>query len=988
MSVDVQVCAVNRLLYRMGRTGRRLHATFAAALLLGAAPALAAEPSVEPILRVETGMHTTLIRRLVVDAPRNRLITASDDKTIRVWQMPEARLISTLRVPIDAGHEGQLFGVAVSPDGRTVAAGGWTGWDWDGEASLYFFDVESAELVRRVGGLKDAVGALAWSPDGRYIAVGLQARAGLHVLRTEDFRIVASDVEYNDKIMDIDFDRSGRMAVVALDGMTRLYRRDLRIIGRIAIAGGKNPASVRFSPDGSLLALGFADTPVVAVASARDLTLQFQPDMSAVKQQASFNTVVWSSDGEYLYAGVEYRGSSKNPLYRWGNKGRGALERIPLADQRISEIQQMPNGAIAFAVEDPGIGVLSSSGQRVAFRGPDIVDFSEAQQHLAVSADGGIVRYPSQRGSKALNTFAVGLGADQAGAAESKEPLHAPLAQAAEFRIEDWKDSFSPSINHRRVELDDYERSRCYAIAHDHKSVLLGTEWSLRLFDPQARQLWNVKLPSVAWAVNISRNGKLAVAALSDGTIRWYRMSDGQEVLAYFSHNNGQDWIAWVPDGYYMSSVYGDNYVGWHLNRGRDVTPDFYRAVQFERILYRPDVVVESFKSAAQAGTRSLSLTSLGASFEIAKLRDIAPPRLKLKVSGIRGVDTNRPRLALQVQGERGALAMRDYTVFINDIPVTPAAERRLSGSESAQFRRELEVDLFSVGNEIRVEAFNGVSMGVAETYVGLQSATPVVAEPGNLYVLAIGANVFPKLPASVYLAYSARDAQEIAGALANNGKGYFQNVFTKIVTDDADIKPDRDNILKAVEFVQQARAQDTVVIFLASHGISDKAGNYYFVPRDALPADLEAVAKGGRVESLVSWSIFFDALRNAAGRRVLIVDTCQAKNIEGRFEAHSLMKRSASSLFSLVVAAKGDEESQEYAPARHGLFTYALLNAMDIKSDANRDGLVSLREMFDGATPTVETLRDKSIGPQTPQFVAPKALEETALFGSRRAYR
>jgi hypothetical protein len=38
--------------------------------------------------------------------------------------MPELRLIATLRVPIDAGHEGQLFAIAVSPDGNTVAAGG------------------------------------------------------------------------------------------------------------------------------------------------------------------------------------------------------------------------------------------------------------------------------------------------------------------------------------------------------------------------------------------------------------------------------------------------------------------------------------------------------------------------------------------------------------------------------------------------------------------------------------------------------------------------------------------------------------------------------------------------------------------------------------------------------------------------------------------------------------------------------------------------
>jgi hypothetical protein len=39
--------------------------------------AQAAEPVITPLLRVETGMHTTQIRRVLPDLPRNRLITCS-----------------------------------------------------------------------------------------------------------------------------------------------------------------------------------------------------------------------------------------------------------------------------------------------------------------------------------------------------------------------------------------------------------------------------------------------------------------------------------------------------------------------------------------------------------------------------------------------------------------------------------------------------------------------------------------------------------------------------------------------------------------------------------------------------------------------------------------------------------------------------------------------------------------------------------------------
>jgi hypothetical protein len=56
-------------------------------------------------------------------------------------------------------------------------------------------------------------------------------------------------------------------------------------------------------------------------------------------------------------------------------------------------------------------------------------------------------------------------------------------------------------------------------------------------------------------------------------------------------------------------------------------------------------------------------------------------------------------------------------------------------------------------------------------------------------------------------------------------------------------------------------------------------------------------------------------------------------------------------------------------------LFTYALLKALASESDTNRDGLVSVSEVFAAAKPVVEQLRDKAIGPQTPQLIAPSPL-------------
>jgi len=940
----------------------------------------AVEPVSLPQLRVETGMHTTLIRRVVPDLPRNRLITCSDDKTVRVWQMPEMRLISLLRVPLDASHEGQLYAIAVSPDGRTVATGGWTGWDWDGNASIYLFNVESGELVRRIGGFSNVINALAWMPDGEHLAVGLQGYSGFRVLRLSDGKIVAADAQYKDDVMDLDISRRGRIVATALDGFVRLYNRDFKLIGRRTIAGGKKPISVRFSPDAEMIAVGFIDTPVISVISAKDMSFKYHATAGKIVHQVGFTSVVWSSDGTSLYGSGQYAGAGLNPVYRWKNQGQDAPEIIPLTQNRISEIQQMPDNHIAFAAEDPGIGVMGPDGKLKLFRGPDIANFSNAQTQLAVSADASAVRYPLQRDNRLQHIFAVFGGGDQDTSAAPSVPLFTPILQAEGITVSDWKDSFKPRINGKRPALEEYEFSRSYAIAPDGRSVLLGTEWAVRLLRPDASEIWHVNLPAVAWSVNVSRNGLLAVAALSDGTIRWYRIQDGQEVLAYFPHNNGRDWIAWVPNGYYISSVYGDNYVGWHLNRGKDLTPDFYRAVQFDRILYRPDIVTASFSAVFGSVTRSLDPAKQGGDFQIAQMREIAPPRLRLTSASLQAGTGGRSRLTLNLQGEKTALATRDYSVFVNHIPVTSARERKLSGEETDRFQRTLQIDLPAQDNEIRVEAFNGVSMGVAETYVGLSGGARPAPVKGNLYMLAVGVNAFPALPRRNHLAYAAQDAEELGQTWQKLCEENYAQIFVHTISDHSTDKPDQKTIKSALVFVERAGPDDTVVIFLASHGLSDPAGNYYFVPRDVVPQDIANVQKGENVSSLIPWTVFFDAMRDAAGRRVLIVDTCQARNIEGKFEAHSLMKRSAASQFALIVASKGNEESQEYAPAKHGLFTYSLISALKSNADANHDGHVSLREAFDFVLPIVEELRHKQTGPQTPQMVSPQVLADMPL--------
>lgn len=134
----------------------------------------AAVPLADPILRIETGMHTAAIKGMDIDRAERLLVTGSGDKTVRLWELQTGKLLRTLRLPIGSGNEGKIYAVAISPDGRTVAAGGWTGYDRDKSHSIYIFDSDSGALSGRISGLSSRIAHLAFSPNGKRLVASLK----------------------------------------------------------------------------------------------------------------------------------------------------------------------------------------------------------------------------------------------------------------------------------------------------------------------------------------------------------------------------------------------------------------------------------------------------------------------------------------------------------------------------------------------------------------------------------------------------------------------------------------------------------------------------------------------------------------------------------------------------------------------------------------------------------------------------------------------
>jgi WD40 repeat protein len=158
-------------------------------IALAFAPALAEDQGAKdatdlydrPVLAIDPGMHTASIQSQAVDAEGRFAVTGGKDRAVRIWSVADGGLLRTIWIPAGPEHVGVIYAVAISPDGSTIAAGGWTE-SLQGDTPIYIFDRESGELVRRIGGdLPEVTYFLTFSPDGRYLAAMLGGERGLRV---------------------------------------------------------------------------------------------------------------------------------------------------------------------------------------------------------------------------------------------------------------------------------------------------------------------------------------------------------------------------------------------------------------------------------------------------------------------------------------------------------------------------------------------------------------------------------------------------------------------------------------------------------------------------------------------------------------------------------------------------------------------------------------------------------------------------------------
>ena len=946
-----------------------------ASMSANAAGQTTAQPSTQPFLRIETGMHAAAIRRIGVDGANRYLVTASDDKTARVWELATGRLLRVLRPPIGEGDEGKLYAAAISPDGRTIALGGWTSPDGF-NTNIYVYDRESGRLIRRVAGLANVAFHLVFSRDGQWLAATLFGKNGIRVYETKNYTQVGEDRDYGSDSYGADFDATGRLVTSCFDGYIRIYDRasggPLRLAAKRKAEIGEHPYAVSFAPDGSTIAVGFDDSARVAVLSARDLSLRFATTASG-ESKCNFTSVAWSSDGKTLSAGgtcVDSKGM--RVVRQWAEGGLGPYRDVGAAGNTIMNILPLRNGGIVYSAFDPAFGRVDGKGQRSLFVGPAIADHRDNLQAFLLSSDGAVVQFGYETFGRSPARFSI-PGRSLEEAAGRTIPLNAPAITG--LTITDWQNSQTPKLNGAALKLEQYEISRSLAITPDRSHFLLGAEFWLRLFDRQGKPSWMIQIPSIAWSVNISGDGRFAVAAFGDGTIRWYRITDGKQLLAFFPHSDRKRWVAWTPSGYYDTSPGAEELIGWHVNNGRDTTADFFPVAQFRNTYYRPDVIARVLQTGDELRALQIANEEAGRRQQQADIAAQLPPVVEI-ISPSDGseVSTREVTVRFRIRTPSGEPVTNIKTL----VDGRPTGARALSVVTNPEAVREIPVTLPEGDSTISVIAENRFNASVPATVrLKLRGARPAsgasaasaVISP-KLYVLAVGVSKYAN--EKYNLNFSDKDARDFVNTmLAQKGFLYREVIVKSLLNEQAT----KDEILDGLDWIRkETTSNDVAMVFFAGHGVNDQNNYYYFCPHNVDP------------ERLLRTGVAFTDIKNTisaiAGKALFFVDTCHSGNSigmagrRGSLDINIVINELSSAQNGAVVfsASTGSESSYERPEWNNGAFTKALIEGLNGAADFLSRGRITYTMLNVYVT---ERVKELTKGQQHPTMISPSTVPD-----------
>jgi WD40 repeat protein len=957
-------------------------------------------PPEKVALVLDPGGHTDTIVTVAFTPDDKELMTASKDGTVRFWDLETGETVQVLRPPIkyvDAA-------AALSPDGRLVAIGGKTSKDPAAKDWSIFLLKRDDDRMRTLAEHDNYVETLAFSPDGKWLAV-----AGRRRLPGPGARLVQAN-KNNLRLWDLE---RGETAFVWKDDATAAH-------------------AVAFSPDGKLLATvsdpGFGrDCAVWSLATKERVAtitghaktvwgVAWTPDGKQIATTGNDGVRLWDVEGKTstlvskLGAGARGRtgfsGDGKKLLY-WGTAFAAWPGDEPL---RVAVVRDLTSGEEAVFPghkNELSAGAVSHDGKWAATAGGSAHEIY--YWRTATPADGY-----RKLGGRGYVKYGVGLSADGKRFAwgnrnispESNFQAHVPLdwsfsledltlrkisetAKAGDYRrAELSRDELTLEL-HRGLKTLEVKRDGKTLVAHPFvfpvlcatllpgQRVAVGTANELNLLAADGAPGKNIcKLlghqGGVA-ALAASADGRYLLSAGRDTTLRLWDLEplkadpppkELRPTLSFFTAGP-KYWIAWTEEGYYAASPDGEQIMGWLKDNGPERQLSFYSADQFRKSLHKP----EALKVLLEQGGLEKALAWVKDKERKPLLAaNILPPRVTITEPArtvTLGAD-DKPDLTIKATAEPdGGNKVTGLQLLVDGrpYPTAPPTVTRdpKTGKVEASWKMRVPADRHRLSVLAQTDTAEGRSTELGVTNNGKPP-------PPKLFFLGIGIDAYPR-DLKLNCAVSDATALEKALLAQHQVNPLFGEVLTLTVLDP---KATREGIRAGLKWLQGAQAEDVVVIFYAGHGKRDRDGDFQLLAVNYDESKPE--------ETTVAGKELKAALAALESRRVLLIlDACHSGAISTALATDALagdLKQPECGV-TVLCAAQGNETSGEDARSGHGYFTKWLLDGLKGSAGTNKAGEITLARLYVHVEEKVPAETDDG---QHPVLVGLSAIRSFAL--------
>lgn len=883
--------------------------------------------------------HSGKVHNLIFTPDGNRLISISEDKTIRIWNVQTGEQVKKFESQIGDGYEGMLYASALSPDGKFLAVGGYQV-STEKENYVIIIDIEKGEQVATAIGHTDVINSLSFSGSGQFLASG-SADGTVRIWKMENFPtlITTTTLEVGTPISNLCFNRMTQDLAVASESK---------------------------------------DILIYALSGLRKGEKQFTPKMLH-KHKGILNELAYSPDGAFLVSS-----SFDNELILWNAEG-AVVKDIDKLKHPITALAFSFDGKILAALDETGKGMtytVPAGTKLTEFTGHDNTVFSavfspSTTGNYMIASGGGnnneiilwnpinglTIRKIIGKGSP-INQLAFGEGYELFIAREMSN-INKPIFKSS-FDFSSFvvnrnptrtpavpplpKDIIQTGINSialpkgKVIQTDENVDGRILDFrALPDGSLAVASDYSLKLFDKngylskefighsgavrtvsvsedgkylasggedQSVILWRLSetgsapsmrsifdtpewsdyfssLPVDSLTKETTKKAWLDVIAfLKDNKQKTYKEIDAKfktlgEVLipyATFFLTEDNEWVCWTPRGYFSCSSAGAKYFGWHTNRGIEKLADFYDADQYFEILYRPKEMAKSF-------------------IDGKRVEDI------LRESGERIFDLGRlDRPSVAFFENYASIDTTDLIHYVNGELVTQAQTMPVN------------IEIYDGGGGVKeLNIYHNDKLIIRDTTIvtkgeGDKVMRSYVLEMSNNenqfkvkvlnhYKVESRADVFTlqykgeiiatsslyilsvginKYQNSNYdLNYAQADAQAFTEKMVEQNKGIFKMIHKKEIYDE---EATRGNILKGFKnIIAKAKAEDVFVFYYAGHGTidEDKGNSFYIVPTDVTKIY-------GDPEQLARKCISDEELKNnltlvKAQKQIVLMDACHS---------------------------------------------------------------------------------------------------------------